>query len=112
MLLTVMDLFLICNILLSGLSNGLVDLAGIVLRDGSAPRRRWIYFVCGPGSMLSGKYGVGDLSFSQQNLPQVLLMVQEVDYQAVCVACYSSFLMYVSLHGTRFQFVQMLRSLL
>ena len=68
----VMDLFLICNILLSGLSNGLVDLAGIARQDGSAPRRRWIYFVCGLGSMLSGSMGGGPVILTAESAPGIV----------------------------------------
>ena len=68
----IMDLFLICNILLSGLSNGLVDLAGIARRDGSAPRRRWIYFVCGLGSMLSGSMGGGPVILTAESAPGIV----------------------------------------
>lgn len=49
------DLFIVCSVLLSGLSIGLADLAGISREDGSAPRRRWLYFSCGLGTMLSGR---------------------------------------------------------
>jgi xanthine/uracil/vitamin C permease (AzgA family) len=52
----VFDLFLVSSVLLAGLSIGLADLAGIGREDGSPPRRRWLYFSCGLGTIISGTY--------------------------------------------------------
>ena len=65
----IFDLFIIATILLSGLSNGLADLAGISRQDGSAPRRRWLYFVCGVGTMFSAGLGAGPVILTAESAP-------------------------------------------
>ena len=63
------DLFIIAVILLSGLSIGLADLAGISRQDGSAPRRRWLYFVCGVGTMIAAGLGAGPMILTAESAP-------------------------------------------
>lgn len=67
-----LDLFIIAIILLSGLSIGLADLAGISRQDGSAPRRRWLYFVCGVGTLIASGLGAGPVILTAESAPGIV----------------------------------------
>ena len=66
-LISALDLFTIATILLSGLSNVLAELGGIKRADGTVARRRWLYFVCGMGTLLSSGLGAGPVLISAES---------------------------------------------
>ena len=53
----VVDLLFLYVLTLNGLAQSFSDMAGLTREDGSVPRGRWLYIVCGLTSVLSGCLG-------------------------------------------------------
>lgn len=68
----IFDLFLISSVLIAGLSGALSILAGLQRGDASIPRRRWLYFSCGCGTVIGGALGSGPVLLSVESAPGII----------------------------------------
>lgn len=67
----VFDLYIIGVILLNGLANGLAETAGLKRDDNTLPRGKWLYAICGVGTILSAILGSGPIMISPESAPGI-----------------------------------------
>lgn len=67
----VFDLYIIGVILLNGLAHGLSEMAGVVRKDGTLPRGKWLYFSCGVGTLLASLLSCGPIMISPESAPGI-----------------------------------------
>jgi adenine/guanine/hypoxanthine permease len=67
----IFDLYIIGIILLNGLGHGLGETAELRRHDQSLPRGKWLYAICGIGTMFSAILGSGPIMISPESAPGI-----------------------------------------